>query len=191
MNPRTVCRKQIDSLESLGFTILAAYECELMFLSPDDVTSPIFPDHVFVTTSSVAQYEDFLVDMTSQLRHAGIDAAMFQCEYAGGQIEVNLSPRSGMNAADMTFRFKQAVKEVVKRRGFARPTFMTKPTSHPICNGMHFNHSLWDLEGRSALYDAGREDKLSDVGRWWLAGLVKHAPALTALCSPTVNCYRR
>ncbi|XP_012945080.1 glutamine synthetase [Aplysia californica] len=57
--------------------------------------------------------------------------------------------------------------------------------------GMHFNHSLWTLDAASVLLDNSREDQLSDVARHWIAGLVKHGPGLTALCSPTVNCYRR
>jgi len=58
--------------------------------------------------------------------------------------------------------------------------------------GLHFNHSLWSTKSSAnAMYDPSQADSLSDVTRWWVAGLLKHASALMALCCPTVNCYRR
>ena len=58
--------------------------------------------------------------------------------------------------------------------------------------GLHFNHSLWSTKkDENAMYDANQPDSLSDVVRWWVAGLLKHASSLMALCCPTVNCYRR
>jgi len=57
---------------------------------------------------------------------------------------------------------------------------------------LHFNHSLWSVKtNENAMYDSSQADSLSDITRWWVAGLLKHASALMALCCPTVNCYRR
>ena len=58
-------------------------------------------------------------------------------------------------------------------------------------SGLHYNHSLWTLDGKTALFDPSASDQLSDIARYWIGGLIKHSAALTALCSPTVNCYRR
>jgi len=59
-------------------------------------------------------------------------------------------------------------------------------------SGLHFNHSLWSANtDESVMYDSSQADNLSEMTRWWLAGLLKHASALLALCCPTVNCYRR
>ena len=55
----------------------------------------------------------------------------------------------------------------------------------------HFNHSLWTTDGQNAFSDPRGDQRLSDTARQWISGLVKHAGALTALCSPTVNCFRR
>jgi len=58
--------------------------------------------------------------------------------------------------------------------------------------GLHFNHSLWSTKsGDNAMYEPTQPDRLSDVCRWWVAGILEHASALMALCCPTVNCYRR
>ena len=82
------------------------------------------------------------------------------------------------------------MKEIASGRGW-QATFMTKPTSDGASSGMHFNLSLWTTAGQNAFYDPDAACRLSVVGRHWAAGLVRHASALTALLSPTVNCYRR
>ena len=94
------------------------------------------------------------------------------------------------------FTLKEAVKEIALEHGW-RATFMTRPAAgRGCCSGMHFGQSLW-TDGKNAFHDdaaaAEEEDRrqLSAVGRHWAAGLVKHAGALAALVSPTVNCYRR
>ena len=63
------------------------------------------------------------------------------------------------------------------------------PEWPPSC--LHFNHSLWSITtAENVMNDASRADSLSDVTRWWVAGLLKHADAIMALYCPTVNCYR-
>uniref|UniRef100_A0A0B7AMC1 Lengsin n=1 Tax=Arion vulgaris TaxID=1028688 RepID=A0A0B7AMC1_9EUPU len=67
-------------------------------------------------------------------------------------------------------------------------------TVEPIAgtsNGFHFNHSLWTTTGENAFVDTSKPNKLSELGSHWLAGLVEHAPGMTAFCNPTINCYRR
>ena len=89
------------------------------------------------------------------------------------------------------FRFKQGVKEMAQQRGL-HANFMTMPSTDGCGSAAHFNHSVWcKTSGDNAMYDPAKEDNLSDLARHWIAGLVKHTNALTALCSPTVNCYRR
>ena len=59
-------------------------------------------------------------------------------------------------------------------------------------SGAHFNHSIWDKDGKKNLFwDPSKHDKMSDFARHWMAGLVKHTYAMTAILCPTVNCYRR
>jgi len=69
---------------------------------------------------------------------------------------------------------------------------MTKSVLNDMCNGQHFNHSLWSKNSKeNAMFDVKQPDKLSAVAKQWIAGLLHHADSLTALCCPTVNCYRR
>ena len=100
-------------------------------------------------------------------------------------------PTDGIRSADDAFTLKEGVKEFFQQRDM-QATFMTKPFRKSSSSGLHFNHSLWSIDGdENAFYDGGLDDNLSAVAGYWLAGLTTHAPALAALCSPTVNCYRR
>jgi len=98
----------------------------------------------------------------------------------------------GISAADATFRVKHFTKEITNQ--FIpdhHVVFMTKPVVNADC-GQEFNHTLHKVKSLdNAFYDGGAVNVISQVARYWLAGLVKHARGLTALCGPTVNCYRR
>ena len=61
-----------------------------------------------------------------------------------------------------------------------------------VGNGFHFNHSLWNVsDNKNAFYDASKKDKLSDLARYWVGGIMKHLGSICLLCCPTPNCYRR
>ncbi len=120
----------------------------------------------------------------------GINIGKIQTEYSPGQFEYGINPSYGIKAADAFFMFKYGVKEMSARNDMDA-IFMTVPDSNGCGNASHFNHSLWYKTGESAMYDASKPECLSDVARYWLGGLCKHVNAITALCSPTVNCYRR
>ena len=69
---------------------------------------------------------------------------------------------------------------------------MSKPFRDKlVTNSGHFNHSLWDADKENVMYDASTEDGLSQVARWWAAGLMTHARSLCALICPTANCFSR
>ncbi|XP_025098438.1 uncharacterized protein LOC112566450 [Pomacea canaliculata] len=95
-----------------------------------------------------------------------------------------------IKAADMAFHVKNAVKIFFKRRGYTA-TFMSVPDGKEWTSGLHLNHSLWTAAGQNAMVDDQRKDAISDLALRWNAGILKHARALTALCCPTINCYRR
>ena len=105
-------------------------------------------------------------------------------------------PEDGVMTSDNLSIYKQALKAAAKNNGYTA-TFMSQILKEGG-NGFHFNHSLWkhtsDKEGvdhfANAFWEESKPDKISDIGRFWLGGLLKHLPALTAICCPTINCYR-
>ncbi|PVD28514.1 hypothetical protein C0Q70_11102 [Pomacea canaliculata] len=88
----------------------------------------------------------------------------------------------------VAFEFEFIVMK--ERRGYTA-TFMSVPDGKLGRSGLHLNHSLWTAAGQNAMVDDQRKDAISDLALRWNAGILKHARALTALCCPTINCYRR
>ncbi|TGA92705.1 glutamine synthetase [Streptomyces sp. MZ04] len=125
-----------------------------------------------------------------QLAELGIGAIAGNHEFDGGQFEINLDHSEALDAADRAFRFKAAVKETARRDG-RLATFMAKPFNALGGSGFHLHISLVDAAGRNVFEDAGAPDGLSATARHAVAGLLAHAPALSALLNPTVNSYKR
>ena len=114
-------------------------------------------------------------------------------ETAPGEWEITTDPEEGVRGGDVAFYIKNTVKGFFKTRGY-HATFMTRSRVDHIGMGFHANHSLWtvDSEGqKSVMQDKTDPDQMSSTARHWLAGILTHAPAITALCCPTLNCYRR
>jgi glutamine synthetase len=120
-----------------------------------------------------------------------VDIITANAEYGPGQQEINFAPGWGIAAADAAFSFKQGVKEIARQHGYVA-SFMTKPFIDQSASGCHFHHSLYrGSDGANAFDDPAGSDGLSDVARQFIAGQIAHAPALTALFAPTVNCAKR
>ena len=93
-------------------------------------------------------------------------------------------------AADMIADFKTASYVYLQKKGLCAE-FMTCVEPDIGCrNGFHLNVSLWDAKGRNVFADPEDQEKLSDFGRHWLAGMIDPCPAMLALSSPTINCFR-
>ncbi|PIK48744.1 putative lengsin-like [Apostichopus japonicus] len=121
----------------------------------------------------------------------GVDLESFETEFAPGQYEITYKPAFGLQAADNAFTFKNGIKEIAQQHGYLA-SFTTKPYADHVGASAHLNHSLWDEHGkRNLMFDASSPNGLSKIARHWIAGLLYHAPAITVLHSPTVNCITR
>lgn len=129
-------------------------------------------------------------DIVLALEKMGFSVEAAHHEVAPGQHEVDFKYADALEAADNIQTFKYVVKSVAKRHGL-HATFMPKPLSGINGSGMHINMSLFDKDGANAFYDEAGQLQLSETAYHFLAGILKHARALTALCNPTVNSYKR
>jgi glutamine synthetase type III len=112
-------------------------------------------------------------------------------EDANGQFEMNWGFDDALVTADRHSFFKFMVKSVAEKHGL-RATFMPKPIEGLTGNGCHAHISVWDLEGKTNVFaDEAKELGLSDRGRNFLGGIMKHATALASITNPTVNSYKR
>lgn len=108
---------------------------------------------------------------------------------APGQAEINYRFNTLVNAADDLLKFKYIVKNVAQEYGYTA-TFMPKPIVGDNGSGMHTHMSLWK-DGSPLFFDESGYAQLSDIARWYIGGILKHAPAVLAFTNPTINSYRR
>lgn len=107
----------------------------------------------------------------------------------GGQAEINFTFDSLLRCADNVQKFKYIVKNTAWAAG-KTATFMPKPIFGDNGSGMHCHQSIWD-GGRPLFYDEVGYAGLSDIARWYIGGILTHAPALLAFTNPTANSFHR
>ena len=138
----------------------------------------------------VDHYADLRDQMCLALGAAGIEVERAHHEVGtAGQAEINYKFSSLLHAADQVMLFKYIIKNVAWAAG-KTATFMPKPLFGDNGSGMHCHQSLWK-EGTPLFYDELGYAGLSDVARYYIGGLLKHAPSLLAFTNPTVNSYHR
>lgn len=138
----------------------------------------------------VDSMQDLRTEMVLTLEKLGISVETHHHEVAtAGQAEIDMRFTTLTRMADNLMIYKYVVKNVARRHGLTA-TFMPKPLFEDNASGMHVHQSLWN--GTTNLF-YGRTDYagLSDLGRHYIGGLLKHAWALCGLCAPTTNSYRR
>lgn len=132
----------------------------------------------------------FLDDMRQTLTQLGFQLQQMDHEDARGQYEINYRFDEALGAADRFMLFKMAAHAVAERHGMVF-SCMPKPLANAPGSGLHFHLSITDAQGKPVFADTGGALGLSPQGHQFAAGLLHHADALSALCAPTVNSYKR
>ncbi len=137
---------------------------------------------------------DYRNELAGQLEKMKVIIEFHHHEVAtAGQVELDFKPRTLIEAGDACYVYKFAAKNLAARRGCIA-VFMPKPVYLDNASGMHTHQSLWKGEpfkGKNVFYDPDGEYWLSQTARYYIGGLIEHSKALTALCCPTVNSYKR
>ena len=135
-------------------------------------------------------YTDLRSEMVRKLIECGITVEMQHHEVGtAGQAEIDIRFDTLLNMADNLMLYKYVVKSVARAAG-KTVTFMPKPLFGDNGSGMHCHQSLWK-DGAPLFYDEVGYAGLSDIGRYYIGGLLKHAPSLLAFTNPTMNSYHR
>ncbi|WP_431946354.1 type I glutamate--ammonia ligase [Actinacidiphila sp. bgisy167] len=138
----------------------------------------------------VDHFADLRAEITLELIKSGLQVERQHHEVGtAGQAEINYKFNTLLAAADDLMLFKYIVKNVAWRAG-KTATFMPKPIFGDNGSGMHVHQSLWSA-GDPLFYDEQGYAGLSDTARYYIGGILKHAPALLAFTNPTVNSYHR
>ena len=137
---------------------------------------------------------DTLMDLRSEMalvmNGIGLDVECHHHEVAtAGQCEIDMKFDSMLAMADHQMKYKYVVKNVAKAAGMTA-TFMPKPLFGDNGSGMHCHQSIWK-DGKPLFADSTGYAGLSQLCKWYIGGLLKHAPSILAFAAPTTNSYRR
>lgn len=138
----------------------------------------------------VDHFADLRAEISLELEKAGLEVERQHHEVGtAGQAEINYKFNTLLASADDLMLFKYIVKNVAWRNG-KTATFMPKPIFGDNGSGMHVHQSLW-AGGEPLFYDEQGYAGLSDTARYYIGGILKHAPSLLAFTNPTINSYHR
>ncbi|MFL6180357.1 MAG: glutamine synthetase family protein, partial [Actinomycetes bacterium] len=187
-----VLKRSLSRAADMGFTFYTHPEIEFFLFeelpAPGQRPKPIdnggYFDH---TPTSVGQ--DFRRDAITMLEAMGISVEFSHHEGAPGQQEIDLRYADALSTADNLMTFRTVIKEVALSQGLFA-SFMPKPIAEHPGSGMHTHLSLFEGD-RNAFFEPGAEYQLSKVGRGFIAGLLHHAPEITAVTNQWVNSYKR
>ncbi len=219
-DPRYIAQKAESYLEGSGVADTAYFGPEAEFFVFDDVRFDTRPDASFFYIDSIEaqwntgkdegpnlgykprhkqgyfpvppmdHFQDLRSEMTAELEAAGVEVELQHHEVgSAGQAEIDIKFDSLLRMADKTMMFKYIVKNVALRNGKSA-TFLPKPIFEDNGSGMHTHQSLWS-GGEPLFFDEAGYAQLSDMARYYLGGLLKHAPSILAFSNPTTNSYRR
>ena len=189
-DPRYVLRKTIQQANELGYHFYVGPQIEFFyFQNSEGVPVPLDRGGYFdLTPLDVAS--DLRRESVLALEEMGIGVEVSHHEVAVSQHEIDLRYTDALTMADNTMTYRLVVKQVAMTNG-VYATFMPKPLPGANGSGMHLDLSLFS-GGRNAFYkpDGGRAH-LSDTALHFIGGLLKHAPAITAVTNQWVNSYKR
>lgn len=192
-DPRHALRRALDAAKTLGFHVHVGGECEFFLFRKDSGGRPTTVTHDeagYFDLGPADRGEDVRRDIVLALEEMGFEVEGSHHEVSPGQHEVGFHHEDALAAADLLATFKVVTRAIAVRRGL-HATFMPKPLFGQNGSGLHTHLALATTDGRNAFYDSAAPDQLSDVARHFIAGLLAHAPALTAVTNPLVNSYKR
>ncbi len=199
--PRNVLRRLIDEAAGEGLHVKTGVEAEFFLLTPegDQISDPFdTAEKPCYDQQAVMRRYDVVREICDYMLDLGWGPYQNDHEDANGQFEMNWDFDDALKTADKHSFFKFMVKSAAEKHGF-RATFMPKPVEGLTGNGCHAHISVWDAPGSEAKTNvfAGEGDGptgevgLSERGKHFLGGIMKHASALAAITNPTVNSYKR
>lgn len=197
IDARVTLKNQLKRLDAKGLTFYTGLEPEFSLLKKnaegkiapcDDSDALAKPCYDY---KGLSRSRAFLEKLTDSIKVVGIDAYQIDHEDANGQFEINYTFEDCLTSCDHFVFFKMAASEIANDMGLIC-SFMPKPFANRPGNGMHIHMSLGDGKNNLFMDKADPNGlKLSKLAYQFLAGLLKHAPALAAICAPTVNSYKR
>ena len=187
-DPRYALKRNLERLKEKGYTLYLGPELEFFYFKDDKGTEVLDKGGYFdLTTLDAAS--DLRRETVLTLETMGIKVEYSHHEVAPSQHEIDLKYADALTMADNVMTYRVVVKEVASKYG-CYATFMPKPMFGQNGSGMHVHQSLFKGD-KNAFFDAKDKFYLSDIAKKYIAGLLKHAPEITAVANQWVNSYKR
>jgi len=187
-DPRYVLKRNLERAREKGFTFYAGPEMEFFYFRSAESPEPLDHAGFFDLT-----HQDLVVNLRKEtilaLEAMGIPVEYSHHELGPSQHEIDLRYTDALTMADNVIAFRYIVKKVATDLG-VYATFMPKPFAGDFGSGMHTHVSLFEGDV-NAFYDASDEYGLSKIGKCFIAGLLRHAPEITAVTNQWVNSFKR
>jgi len=187
-DPRHVLRRNLERAAKLGYTMYVGPELEFFYFKDSKGTETLDEGGYFdLTPLDLAT--DYRRKTVFALEAMGIPVEYSHHEVAPSQHEIDLRYADALSMADNVMTYRLAVKEIAQEAGIYA-TFMPKPIFGQNGSGMHVHQSLFKGDS-NAFFDSADEHNLSKDGKGYIAGVLKHAREITAVCNQWVNSYKR
>jgi len=187
-DPRYALKRNLERLKEHGYTFYLGPELEYFYFR-DSKGTQVLDEGGYFDLTTLDAASDLRRETVLTLEEMGIKVEYSHHEVAPSQHEIDLRYAEALEMADNVMTYRIAVKEVATKYGFYA-TFMPKPIFGQNGSGMHTHQSLFRGD-RNAFYDANDKYYLSDIAKKYIAGLLKHAPEITAFANQWVNSYKR
>ena len=196
---RNILKRQLKAALDLGYVMKFGMEAEFFVFedTEDGGFAPLSPlphlDKPAYDATRLLDNLPWISDLVHAMNGLGWGVYSFDHEDGIGQFEIDFNYADALTMADRYVFFRFMANSIARKHG-AFATFMPKPLGDRAGSGAHFNISLADKEGGANLFAAAsdrRGNKLSALGYHFLGGVLKHVAAICAVCSPTVNSYKR
>jgi len=196
---RQILRRAVQKAADMGFTFNLGIETEFFLFreTGDGKFEPIGPqeplDKPAYDVRTILDCMPVVQDIVEAMNGLGWDVFSFDQEDAPGQFETDFQYADAMTMADRFTFFRLMTNEIARKHGLFA-SFMPKPYGHRTGSGAHYNISLADIRTGKNLFEDTKDKRgcgLSPLGYQFIAGVLRHAKAISAVIAPTVNSYKR
>jgi len=189
-DPVNILRHVSDEAYGKGYVMMAGFELEFFLVGLEDsIVKPVDKAGYFATTPADRGLQ-FRREAMISLSRMGIGTTTHHHEVANGQHEIGLKHGPASDSATSLMLAKHIIAELASLRGMTA-TFMAKPFVSMNGSGMHIHQSMWTNDLSSNLFATERASEVSIVAGHYVAGILEHARALSAIVAPTVNSFKR
>ncbi len=191
-DPRTTLKRVLAEAREMGYDITVGPEPEFFLFERDlegKATNRTVDQAGYFDLSPVDLGEDVRRDIVLTLEQMGMSIEATHHEVSPGQHEIDLGYADALRTADNIVTFRFVARTVALQRNF-HATFMPKPLQGVNGSGLHLHQALFK-DNVNAFQDPKHPDGISQTGLRYIAGLIEHAKAFTAVTNPLVNSYKR